>query len=52
MLDRVDFGSAEVSRSLDGVRVVSVVDREAELFAEQRASPEVELLGVRSRIGC
>ena len=39
---------AEVSRSLDGVRVVSVVDREADffaLFAEQRASPEVELLG-------
>ena len=38
---------AEVSRSLDGVRVVSVVDREADffaLFAEQRASPEVELL--------
>ena len=37
---------AEVSRSLDGVRVVSVVDREADffaLFAEQRASPEVEL---------
>ena len=32
---------AEVSRSLDGVRVVSVVDREADffaLFAEQRAS--------------
>ena len=38
---------AEVSRSLDGVRVVSVVDRAADffaLFAEQRASPEVELL--------
>ena len=38
---------AEVSRSLDGVRVVSVVDREADFFAlfdEQRASPEVELL--------
>ena len=38
---------AEVSRSLDGVRVVSVVDREADFFAlfdEQRASSEVELL--------
>ena len=36
-----------MSRSLDGVRVVSVVDREADffaLFAEQRTSPEVELL--------
>ena len=38
---------AEVSRTLDGVRVVSVLDREANffaLFAEQRASPEVELV--------
>lgn len=38
---------AEVRRSLDGVRVISVVDREADffaLFAEQRATPEVELL--------
>ena len=44
---------AEVSRSLDGVRVVSVVDREADffaLFAEQRASSEVELL-VRGEAG-
>lgn len=38
---------AEVRRSLDGVRVISVVDREADffaLFAEQRATPEVDLL--------
>lgn len=38
---------AKVSRTLDGVRVVSVVDREADffaLFAEQRACPEVDLL--------
>ncbi len=38
---------AEVSRSLDGVRVISVMDREADffgLFAEQRKHPEVELL--------
>ena len=38
---------AEVSRSLDGVRVISVMDREADffgLFAEQRENPEVDLL--------
>ena len=42
---------AEVSRSLDGVRVISVMDREADffgLFTEKREHPEVELL-VRAR---
>ena len=38
---------AEVSRSLDGVRVISIMDREADffdLFVEQREHPEVDLL--------